>query len=294
MAGIFEDTFFITILFIIVSTLIIAFIKRVHVDKTLKEFNDDFVHLFMHDKTKSSGKLDVANTGMELLYKVTDTEKQEKEMSYIIYKAEYKKIAIIARYAKDMNEKNRARRTRTMQKAYHPNFIRRLGRSINNFFRTIKDAMMDIFTQLSGKLTSISGDNSMVNKSSSYTKKINQELVSTMDSSYDPILEKYIGNVIVAEVTYGDSVVKITGVLKDYTAKYYELWDVDLSMDDTEERCDVLLPAATCKVRHVGEMVARFNLMDMTFDIKKYNKYLKSLTSKKTKNKRNVDGRLVE
>jgi hypothetical protein len=191
-----------------------------------------------------------------------------------------------------MNEKNHTRRARTMKKAYHPSFMRRLGRSINNFFRTIKDAMMDIFTQLSGKLTSISGENSMVNKSTSYTKKINQELVSAMDSSYDPILEKYIGNVVVAEVTYDDSLIKMTGVLKDYTAKYYEIWDVDLSVDDTEERCDVLLPAATCKIRHTGEMVEKFNLMDMTFDIKKYNKYLKSLTSRKTRNKRNQEGRL--
>jgi hypothetical protein len=292
MTALFEDTFFITILFIIVSTLIIAFIKRVHVDKTLKEFKDDFVHLFMHDKSQKAGKLDVANTGMEILYKTTNENQHLGEMSYILYRAEYSKIAFIARYAKDMNEKNRVCRTRTMKKAYHPHLLRRMGRSINNFFRTIKDAMMDIFTQLSGKLTSISGENSVINKSSSYTKKINQELVSTMDSSYDPILEKYIGNVVVAEVTYGDSLTKVTGVLKDYTAKYYEIWDVDLTVDDTKERCDVLLPAATCKIRHIGERVEKFDLIDMTFDIKKYNRYLKSLTSRKTINKRNRDGRL--
>ncbi len=292
MTGIFENTFLITILFIVISTLIIAFIKRVHIDSSLKEFNDDFVHLFMHDKTESSGKLDIANTGMELLYQITDAEQNTDEMSYIIYKAEYKNIAFIARYAKDMNARNRAQRAKAMKKAYHPNFLRRMGRGFNNFFRTIKDALMDIFAQLSGKLTSMSGDNSTVSQSSAYTKKINQELVGTMDSSYNPILEKYIGNVVVIEVKYGDTFIKMTGVLKDYTSKYYELWDVDLSIDATDERCDVLLPTATCNVRHVGELVEKFNVMDMSFDIKKYNKYIKSLTSRKTKKKRNDDGRL--
>ncbi|MCK5129827.1 MAG: hypothetical protein KAQ68_08250 [Clostridiales bacterium] len=294
MTAIFEDTFLLTIVLIVASTLIIAFIRRVHIDKSLKGFKDDYVNIFMHDKTESIGKLNVANTGIELLYRVTDTQKHTKEMSYIIYKAEYKNIAFIARYAKDMNQKNQKQRATKMKRAYHPNLLRRLGRSINNFFRTIKDAMMDIFTQLSGKLTTISGGSAAVNQSTAYSKKVNQELVGTLDASYDPILEKYIGNVVVAEVTYADEVIKVTGVLKEYTSKYYELWDVDLSTDDFDARCDVLLPVSTCKVRHVGELVEKFNVMDMSFDIKKYNRHLKSLTSRRTRKKRNTDGRLRE
>lgn len=291
MNAIFEDTFLITILLIVFSTLIIAFIKRVHIDKSLKSFRDDFVHVFMADKSKIPGKLDVKNTGIELLYNITGQQEKSGEMSYIIYKAEYPKIAFIARYAKDMNGKNRKMRTKQMKRAYHPNILRRTGRGINNFFRTLKDAMMDIFSQLSGKLSSMSGGQA-AGQSSAYTKKINQELVNTVDTSYDPILEKYIGNVVVAEVAYGGETFKAAGVLKNYTAKYCELWDVDLSVDDTSERCDVLLPTATCKVRHVGEQLERFSLSDMSFDIKKYDRYIKSLTSRKTLKKRGEDGRL--
>ena len=294
MSAIFEDTFLLTIILIVISTLIIAFIKRVHIDKSLKGFKDNFVHVFMMDKSELSGKLDVANTGMELLYKITDSKKVSNEMSYIIYKAEYTNIALLARYAKDMNDKNSRRRKKQMKRAYHPNIPRRIGRGINNFFRTLKDAMMDIFSQLSGKFTTLSGANTAVTQSSVYTAKVNQELVNSMDSSYDPILEKYIGNVVVAEAKYGDEQFKVTGVLKDYTAKYYELWDADLSIDGTVDRCDVLLPTATCKIRHVGEQVERFNLMDMSFDIKKYDRYIKSLTSRRTLKKRNKDGRLAK
>lgn len=292
MTAIFEDTFLLTIILIVLSTLIIAFIKRVHIDKSLKGFKDDFVNVFMHDKQISAGKLDVANTGIELIYKTSKDNIVDNELSYIIYKTEYTKIALIARYAKDMNERNKHRRVRAMKKAYHPNLLRKILRGINNFFRTLKDALMDIFTQISGKFTTLNEGNAAVGQSTTYTKKINQELINTMDSSYDPILEKYIGNVVIAEVTYGDALFKVTGVLKDYSSKYYELWDVDLSVDDLNERCDVLIPVATSKIRHVGEQVERFNLMDMNFDIRNYNRYIKSLTSRKTLKKRNKDGRL--
>ena len=291
MNAIFEDTFLLTILLIVVSTLIIAFIKRVHIDKSLKGFKDDFVNVFMMDKSKIAGKLDVANTGIELLYNIDDGRDDNDGMSYIIYKTEYVSISFIARYAKDMNDRNRKRRKKQMKRSYHPNIFRRMGRGINNFFRTLKDAMMDIFTQLSGKISSAS-TNQAVGQSSAYTKKINQELVNTVDTSYDPILEKYIGNVVVAEVKYGEEFFKATGVLKDYTAKYYELWDVDLSVDGEDARCDVLLPTSTCKIRHVGEQMERFSFKDMSFDIKKYDRYIKSLTSRKTLKKRGKDGRL--
>ena len=291
MNAIFEDTFLLTILLIVLSTLVIAFIKRVHIDKSLKGFRDDFVTVVMHDKRTLCGKLDVKNTGMELLYKMDGDDRDHSELSYIIYKAEYPTVAYIARYAKDMNQKNAKRRQKAMKRAYHPNILRKIGRGINNFFRTIKDALMDIFTQLSGKITSMSG-NAAVTQSSSYTTKVNQELVNTMDTSYDPILEKYIGNVVVAEAKQGEESFKVTGVLKEYTAKYYELWDVDLLGDDAAERCDILLPTAASKVRHVGEQVQKFNLKEMSFDVKKYDSYLKKLTSRKTLKNRNDDGRL--
>jgi hypothetical protein len=293
MNAIFEDTFLLTIILIVLSTLIIAFIKRVHIDKSLKGFRDDFVNVIRHDKSMLRGKLDVKNTGLELLYKVDSDDQNHSELSYIIYKAEYPAVAYIARYAKDMNAKNAKRRLKAMKRAYHPNIFRKIGRGINNFFRTIKDALMDIFTQLSGKITSMSG-NTAVTQSSSYTTKINQELVNTMDTSYDPILEKYIGNVVVAEVKQGEELFKVTGVLKEYTAKYYELWDVDLPGDNDTERCDILLPTATSRVRHVGEQVPKFNLKELSFDVKGYDRHLKKLTSRKTLKKRNKDGRLGE
>ena len=291
MSTILENSFLFTIILIVVSTLMIAFIKRVHIDKSLKGFRDDFVHVFMMDKAKISGKLDVANTGIELLYNTADCDQKTGEMSYIIYKAEYPKIAFFARYARDMNEKNRKRRKKQMKRAYHPNIIRKTGRGINNFFRTINDAIMDIASQISGKLSAAS-PNTAATQSSAYTKKINQELVNSMDTSFDPILEKYIGNVVVAEAAYGGETFKAAGVLKNYTAKYYELWDVDLNIDGTDARCDVLLPTATCKIRHVGEQLDRFSLSDLSFDIKKYDRYIKSLTSRKTLKKRGENGRL--
>jgi hypothetical protein len=292
MRSLFEDTFLFTIVLIVLSTLIIAFIKRVHIDRLLKGFRDDFVNVFLQDKSIYAGKFDVANTGMEVVYKMEEKLSTLGELSYIIYKSEYNNIAFIVRYEKDMGSKNKNARHKQMKRAYHPTIIRKAGRGINNFFRTLKDALMDIFTQLSGKMATINEGNTAVTQSTVYTKKINQELVNTMDSSYDSILEKYIGNVVVAETKYDNKDLKITGVLKDYSSKYYEIWDVDLSIDGKGERCDVLLPTATSKIRHVGEQVEKFNLMDLNFDIRKYNRYLRGLTSRRTLKRRNKEGRL--
>ena len=80
MNAVFEDTFLLTIILIVVSTLIIAFIKKVHIDKSLKGFRDDYVHTVMHDKTVISGKLDVKNTGIELLFRENEAIGENGEM----------------------------------------------------------------------------------------------------------------------------------------------------------------------------------------------------------------------
>ena len=292
MNAILQDTFLLTILIIITSTLIIATIRRVHIDRCLKGFEDDMVRIYIHDGSRLAGKLDAASTGLELLYHIDDENVAEGQMSYILYKEEYGKIALLVRYYQDMNEKNLRRRNRAMLRAYHPGMVQRLIRHLGNFFKTIKDAIMEIFTQLSGKLKSVGDSGSIYAGQEKYAKKLNKELVEIMDSEYNPILERYIGNVVVVDAKIGTETHKLTGVLKDYTSQYIEIWDVDLPMDHDHRRCDILVPTATGRVRHVGEMVQEFNLMTMSFDINKYKKSVKRMTRRGTLKRRKADGRL--
>ncbi|HDZ62577.1 MAG TPA: hypothetical protein ENH40_05475 [Nitrospirae bacterium] len=58
-----QDTFAITIFFIVLSTVVAAFIKRICKDKCLKDFADDVVTLEETTGKIRHGLLNVENTG---------------------------------------------------------------------------------------------------------------------------------------------------------------------------------------------------------------------------------------
>lgn len=279
----FEDTFLLTILIIVLSTFVIAFIRRIHVDRCLKEFRNDYVVITLKDGRILEGKLDTANTGIELIFPVHDAN-LSNGMSYIMYKDEYPQIQLISRYHDQMDPRNAKSRSRALQRAYHPGIFQRTRRHISNFFKTLKDAMMEIFTQLSGKIKS--GGTGMYAGQEKYAQKVNQELVDMMDSSYNPLLEKYIGNYVIAESIQGSEPIQYRGILKDYTAHYIELWNVEMPTDNDEiSLCDILLPVHSGKIRHVGERVDKFNLKNMNYSIQQYTSHFRRQNRRRNRKK---------
>ena len=61
-----------------------------------------------------------------------------------------------------------------------------------------------------------------------------QDLMSSAGTSYEPLLEKYIGHKVVLEMIAGDKICKYPGVLKGYTAEFIEIMDVDYIPKETE------------------------------------------------------------
>ena len=70
MVNLFSNPFVITVIFIVVSTVVAAFIRRVRRDKCLKDFTGDMVTLEEVDGDLICGKLAVENTGLEFVYSV--------------------------------------------------------------------------------------------------------------------------------------------------------------------------------------------------------------------------------
>jgi hypothetical protein len=68
-----SNPFVITVLFIVVSTVVAAFIRRVTRDKCLKDFAGDMVTLHEVDGDLIRGELIVANTGLEFIYPAKQT-----------------------------------------------------------------------------------------------------------------------------------------------------------------------------------------------------------------------------
>lgn len=76
-----------------------------------------------------------------------------------------------------------------------------------------------------------------------------------MNTSYEPLLEKYLGKKVILKLSRGGKMIEYSGVLKGYTAEFLELMDVDYSVSDQnkERKVDILVLRTVGIIRHLGE-----------------------------------------
>ena len=79
--------------------------------------------------------------------------------------------------------------------------------------------------------------------------------MSSVATAYEPLLERHIGRKVVIEQVKGDKVIELVGVLKDYTADFIEVMDIDYTVaeTDTPRKADIILRRACGIVRHLAE-----------------------------------------
>ena len=95
----------------------------------------------------------------------------------------------------------------------------------------------------------------MLSSQDKYVTRMKKDLAGSVATSYEPLLEKYIGRIVTLEMVKGDKVLKMVGGLKDYTASFIEILDVDYKVDDTVEarKADIIVPRKCGIVRYLGE-----------------------------------------
>ncbi len=250
------DTFAITIVSIIIFTVVAAFIKGRSKDKCLRDFSEDLVTLEETTGKIIWGKLSVENTGLELIYPTKHKDKSgHDETSYILYKQEYPNIQALIRYHDELNERRKKKRKKELKRTYHPGALRRLKRRIQNLFKTVKDSVMDVVNLLIGQAKRAAPAGAMLTSQDKYVSQIKQELMGSMGTSFEPLLERHIGKRVVLELTKGGKIFEYPGVLKDYTAEFIEIMDVDyrIKEDQTARKADLAIPRKYGVIRHLGE-----------------------------------------
>ena len=250
------DTFAITVLFIAFSTVVAAFVRGRHKDKCLLDFSGDRVSVIDKDGKSLSGILSVESTGSELKYNSpVDLGEGYIESSHILYKNEYANIQTIIRYQDELDEKSKTKRIRELKKTYHPNFFRRSGRKIHNFFSTVKDSVMEIVNLLLGKAGKLNKFGSVVSSQGKYINQMKQGVAGSVSTSFEPLFEKHIGTKVIIDLYSGEKLIKYTGILKDYTQTFIEIMDVSSRKDneDNQRVADLLIPRSNGTVRHLGE-----------------------------------------
>ncbi len=250
------DTFAITIIFIIIVTVIAAFVRGRSRDKCMKDFSGDLVTLEETSGKNIWGRLRVENTGLELVYPNEHKDKDgHAETSYILYKNEYPNIQALIRYYDKLDQHGKKEREKELKKTYRPSAIRKLKRRTRNFFNTVRDSVMDGVNMLIGKAKMTTPGRAILTSQDKYVSQLKQDLFSSVETAYEPLLERHIGRKVVFEMTKGDNIFEYSGILKDYTADFIEIMDVNYKTkeDQPPRKADLVVLRKYGLIRHLGE-----------------------------------------
>jgi small nuclear ribonucleoprotein (snRNP)-like protein len=249
------DTFLITILFIAGCTMIGAFIAGRSRDRCLKDFNGYPVMLRMKDEKTIWGRIRVENTGLELLYDRPHEDDDHIETSYILYKGEYDGILALIQYKDMLTAHEVESRSSRLEKAKNPGWFSRVSRSIRNVFGTVRDSLMEIASLLIGRAKSTMPAGKVLKGQDKYVSQLQKEGLSAVGTAYEPVLERYLGKKVVVAVATEGGKKEYSGILKEYTARFLEILDVEYKSgtDGGQSRlADLIILRNVGVVRHAG------------------------------------------
>lgn len=251
------DSLTITIIFIILSTVIGAFVKGRMRDRCLLDFKGYLVNIELKDGKAIWGVLQIEATGLELTYKEPYLDKADNhiETSFVLYKNEYANIHCILRFLDEQDGENRNKRDRLFKHALSRRGLHTLKRKIRNFFATVKDSILEVANLLMGRVKQVAPVGKVLGGQDKYVSQIQSETMAVLNTSYEPLLEKYMGKKVILKLSRGGKMIEYAGILKDYTADFLELMDIDYSLSDQnkEGKADMVVPRSVGVIRHLGE-----------------------------------------
>jgi len=251
-----ESATAITILFIIFAAGVAAFVRKRSRDKCLRDFSANMVTLEETSGKTIWGKLRVENTGLEFVYSEKHKDEQgHDEASYILYKYEYPNIGAVIRFHDELSEQNKNAREKELKLTYHPGPWRRLKRKMLNVLRTVRDSVVEVVNLLISQAKKATPTGKMLTSQDKYVSQMKQELMGSVGTSFEPLLERYIGQKVVLEMIKSDKIFEYCGVLKEYTAEFIEIMDLNYKIkeDQPARTADLVVPRKLGVIRHLAE-----------------------------------------
>ncbi len=172
-----------------------------------------------------------------------------------MYKYEYPNISAVIRFYDELSEPNKKVREKELKKTYHPGFWRRLKRRILNVFRTVRDSVVEIVNLVISQAKKATPAGKVLTSQDKYVSQMKQELMGSVGTSFEPLLERYIGHKVVLEMIKSDKVLEYCGVLKDYTAEFIEIMNVNYKIKEDQplRTADLVVPRKLGLIRHLAE-----------------------------------------
>lgn len=216
----------ITIAFIFLVTLAGAWLRSRRRDPCLTSFEGYHVTLEEAGGKVIWGALRVKPTGLELLYKQAVQDENHIEASYLVYSGEYQEIQAIYRYADVLDEAATRRRTKDLQRWFHPGPFRFLGRKFRSFIATASESLNEVIGLILGRARRQPAGALLTDTSATYIKKFGGDLIGQVGGASDPMLEQFIGHRVVVEIGEDNELHEHVGILKNYSPNFLELLDV--------------------------------------------------------------------
>ncbi|MBN2852340.1 MAG: hypothetical protein JXQ23_06345 [Clostridia bacterium] len=244
MAG---NTFEIALVSIIIAGFIMTIIRRRAIDKCLKDYRNDMVTVEMPNGVEFTGIMKPDSSGIEIIL----SEPTEFKKTVLIYKKEIDMIPIIYRYHDMLTKEADLDRKRELRKTYHPNIFRRIKRKFLNMFKTFRDSFVELLNMIIGQFqANLPANNALVTQKGQIDK-VKNEALANANTAFEPLLEKYIGCLVIVEYYKDKEAEEIKGVLKEYSNKFIEISDALYY----GKKADLILPRTKAFVRHLAENV---------------------------------------
>ncbi len=255
---------FLTIIFIFLVALIGTFLNSRKKDRCLKDFNGYHVTIEMLNGDLAWGKLRVFSNGLELEYlKPNKDTDGHWETSFIVYSSQYKDINCIYRYSDELNDENKKRRQREIDKTRYPSIFRRIGRSLRNIFNTFRDAFVQSIGIGLTQAKKGSPSSALLTTQDQRISQIGQTVVGHAGRAFEPILERHIFDKVVMEILKDNVVTEYCGLLKEYTSDFLEVLDIpckgeysfplsDLEKAKLNRNIKITVEQKLCKIKNEG------------------------------------------
>lgn len=225
----FADIFDVTLLatggLVILITMFGAYLRSNRRDPCLKAFEHYHVTLERSNGRVIWGELELESTGFELLYRDSVQDSNHVESSYVMYGSEFGEIQAIYRYVDDLSPEDLAQRQRDLKRYFHPGPFIRMMRSLQHFFTLAGDSLTEVMGMVMGRLRKPAG-RYIGEVTDDQFARFSTAVVGSVGTTFDPLLERFVGNKIVVELLEGDESHEHVAVFKNYSGDFFELLDV--------------------------------------------------------------------
>ncbi len=278
----------ITITLIISAVILGVSSKRRNKDRCLNSFDKSPVTIEkITGEIITKGVLKVRTTGLEIKYpEVITTPKGFSLSSYLLYKYEFPQIQAIIRPQVELSQKGQKKRDKKLESSNRPNLFRKIIRKTRNLFNSLKDSFLEVMNISMNYLSSKKSSTLLAHDK--YVRTINSELLESVGLSHEPLLEPYIGHIVVVEYIKEKEKIKLRGILSDYTKEFLLLMNVKYQIPGENEPqiVDMIIPQKLAIVRHLGTKIPyKFPFLK---EIKSFTARIYKIESKKEqKNEKN-------